>query len=50
MKKAEEGLEEYERSVRERWYSKPTRLCPFRSFFDIESTKLPPRSKEFGDI
>jgi hypothetical protein len=44
MKKAEEGLKEYERSVMERWYSKPTRLCPFKSFFDMTDILFPVHS------
>ena len=44
MKKAEEGLEEYKCSVMERWYSKPTYLCPFRSFFDMTDILFPVHS------
>jgi len=35
IKKVEEGLEEYEHSIKERWYPEPTRMCLFRSFVNV---------------
>lgn len=48
MKKAKEGLEEYERHIMEKWYSNPTRMCPFTSFFNMADILFPARS-DFDD-
>jgi len=44
MKKAEEGLEEYKCSIMEKWYSNPTSMCPFTSFFNMTDILFPVRS------
>ncbi len=41
MKKAEEGLEEYKCSIMEKWYSNPTSMCPFTSFFNMTDILFP---------
>jgi hypothetical protein len=48
MQKAEEGLEEYERHIMEKWYSNPSRMCPFTSFFNMADILFPARS-DFDD-